>query len=55
MKDLSEIEKSVAKFPEDDFAKFRQWLWEYENEKWDDRIEKDIAGKIRWPCLQGYY
>jgi hypothetical protein len=45
MKDLSEIEKSVAKLPENDFAKFRQWFWEYENEKWDARIEKDIAGK----------
>ena len=45
MKNLSEIEKSVAKLPEDDFAKFRQWFWEYENEKCDARIEKDIAGK----------
>ncbi len=45
MKNLSEIEKSVAKLAEDDFAKFRQWFWEYENEKWDARIEKDIAGK----------
>jgi hypothetical protein len=45
MKNLSEIEQSVAKLPEDDFAKFREWFWEYENEKWDDRIEKDIAAK----------
>lgn len=45
MKNLSEIEQSVAKLPEDDFAKFRQWFWEYENEKWDARIEKDMAGK----------
>ena len=45
MKNLSEIEQSVAKLPEDDFVKFRQWFWEYENEKWDDRIEEDIAGK----------
>ena len=45
MKNLSEIEQSVAKLPEGDFARFRQWFWEYENEKWDARIEKDIAGK----------
>jgi hypothetical protein len=45
MKNLSEIEQSVAKLQENDFAKFRQWFWEYENEKWDNRIEKDIADK----------
>ncbi|MFM2326511.1 MAG: hypothetical protein RIR31_713 [Bacteroidota bacterium] len=45
MKTLSEIEQSVAKLQENDFAKFRQWFWEYENEKWDNRIEKDIADK----------
>jgi hypothetical protein len=45
MNKLTEIESSVAKLKEDDFAKFRQWFWEYENEKWDRQIEKDIAGK----------
>lgn len=45
MKNLSEIEQSVSKLPDDDFAKFRQWFWKYENEKWDTRIEKDIAEK----------
>ena len=45
MKNLSEIEQSVAKLQENDFAKFRQWFWEYENEKWDKRIEQDIADK----------
>ena len=45
MKNLSEIEQSVTQLPEGDFAKFRQWFWEYENEKWDARIDKDIAGK----------
>ncbi len=45
MKNLSEIEATVALLPEDDFAKFRQWFWEYKNEKWDTRIEKDIAAK----------
>ena len=45
MSKLSEIETSVAKLHEDDFAKFRQWFWEDENEKWDKQIEKDIAEK----------
>lgn len=42
---LTEIEQSVSQLPEDDFAKFRQWFWEYENEKWDMKIENDIAEK----------
>ncbi|MGF2412170.1 hypothetical protein [Ferruginibacter sp.] len=45
MKNLSEIEQTVSQLPDDDFAKFRQWFWEYETEKWDARIEKDIAHK----------
>jgi hypothetical protein len=45
MKPLSEIEQSVAKLQENDFVKFRQCFWEYENEKWENRIEKAIADK----------
>jgi hypothetical protein len=45
MKNLSEIEKTVTQLTEDEFSKFRQWFWQYENEKWDIRIEKDIAAE----------
>ena len=45
MSSLSEIENFVAKLPNDDFSKFREWFWEYENEKWDGQIENDIANK----------
>lgn len=44
MAKLSEIENSVTKLSENEYEKFRQWFWNYENEKWDAQIEKDIAG-----------
>ena len=44
MAKLSEIENSVTKLSENEYEKFRQWFWNYENEKWDTQIEKDIAG-----------
>jgi hypothetical protein len=43
VKNVLELEHSVAQLPEGDFAKFRNWFWEYENEKWDARIEKEIT------------
>ncbi len=39
---LSDIELSVTKLPDEDFDKFRQWFWEFESQKWDTRIKKDI-------------
>jgi hypothetical protein len=42
MNNLSDIEQSVSQLPENEFAKFRQWFWEFENQKWDARIKKDI-------------
>jgi hypothetical protein len=49
MKNLTEIEATVAQLPEGDFAKFRQWFWQYENEKWDSHIEKDVAAEKLTP------
>ena len=42
MNNLSDIEQSVSQLPENEFVKFRQWFWEFENQKWDARIKKDI-------------
>ncbi|MEP7256094.1 MAG: hypothetical protein ABI666_09965 [Ferruginibacter sp.] len=43
MAKLSEIENSVTKLSENEYEKFRAWFWNYENEKWDEKIEKDIS------------
>ena len=43
MNNLSDIEQSVSQLPENEFAKFRLWFWEFENKKWDDQIIKDIS------------
>ena len=42
MTNLSEIEQSVSLLPDEDFARFRQWFLEFENNKWDLQIEQDI-------------
>ena len=42
MTHLSEIENSIAKLHGDDFIKFREWFWEYENEKWDGFVIKRL-------------
>jgi len=43
MQKLTEIENSISKLSDNDYSKFRQWFWEYENERWDAKIEKDVA------------
>ena len=42
MNNLSDIENSVSRLPDEDFARFRQWFLEFENKKWDLQIEQDI-------------
>lgn len=43
MQKLTELEKTVSKLSDEDYAEFRKWFLEYENERWDEQIEKDIA------------
>ena len=35
MSNLSDIEQSVSKLPDEEFTRFRQWFLEFENKKWD--------------------
>lgn len=42
MSSLIEIENVVAKLSPSDFSQFREWFFEYENQKWDKQIEADI-------------
>ena len=43
MAKLSAIEDLVTRLSENEYEKFRQWFWNYENEKWDAKIKKDIT------------
>ena len=44
---LQEIEEEVAKLPDADLAKFREWFDEFSADRWDRQIEDDFsAGKL---------
>ena len=45
MQKLIELESSVSQLSDNEYSKFRQWFLDYENERWDAKIEKDIAEK----------
>lgn len=45
---LTELKDSVKRLSEDEYTKFRDWLWEYENEKLDKKITEDsTTGKLQ--------
>jgi hypothetical protein len=47
MSEIKELENRVYKLPKEDFAKFRDWFFELENERWDNQIKADFqAGKF---------
>lgn len=43
MQKLNDLEKTVSKLSDDEYAEFRAWFREHENERWDKQIENDIA------------
>jgi hypothetical protein len=45
MQKLTELETSVSQLSDVEYAKFSQWFWRYENERWDAQMEKDVAEK----------
>lgn len=47
MDTLSQIEKSISGFTDQELSLFREWFFKFDNEKWDDKLEPDIeAGKL---------
>lgn len=45
METLNELENSIIRLSAEEYKKFRDWFWEYEQERWDAKIEKDIEDK----------
>lgn len=41
MTTVAEIEKAVRALPEEQFAAFSSWFDEYEEQRWDQQIERD--------------
>lgn len=47
MTELEQLEQEVQSLSQSDFEKFRDWFMEFEWEKWDERIEKDLkSGRL---------
>jgi len=45
MQKLIELEDSVSRLSDTEYSKFRQRFLDYEIERWDAKIEKDITGR----------
>jgi hypothetical protein len=45
MQKLIELEISVSKLSDAEYAEFREWFSNYENERWDTQLAKDIKEK----------
>lgn len=43
MLSLSELEKTITALSPADLQKFSQWFWQFENERWDIKIETDVS------------
>lgn len=44
---LSELEKTITGLLPEDLSKFRSWFLEFDAERWDEQLEKDVvAGRL---------
>ena len=47
MTEIEELEAKVSELPNEKFALFRDWFYQFENEMWDKQIARDFrAGKL---------
>ncbi|MGR8979213.1 MAG: hypothetical protein ACU84H_03855 [Gammaproteobacteria bacterium] len=47
MNEVEELETRVSNLSREEFAKFREWFLQLENEHWDKQIKSDFqAGKF---------
>ena len=46
---VKELEKAVTELSKEDLADFRRWYREFDAERWDEELERDVAaGKLDW-------
>jgi hypothetical protein len=49
MMTVKELEKAVTELSKEDLADFRRWYREFDAERWDEELERDVAaGKLDW-------
>lgn len=44
METLTQIESKISNFSEQELSDFREWFYEFDNKRWDDKLKKDILG-----------
>ena len=45
MNDLEQLKQAIQKLSPDDFARFRAWLLELDDQLWDRQIEEDLEAR----------
>lgn len=40
---IEELERTVAALPQEQLARFRDWFHRFENDRWDQQLEDDVA------------
>jgi len=44
---VEELERAVSELPPEELRRFREWFAEFEAERWDRQIERDLrAGRL---------
>jgi hypothetical protein len=44
---VTEIEKAIAQLSLQDYSRLREWIEEFDAQKWDEQIERDAqAGRL---------
>ena len=47
MPTVDEIQQAIINLPKSDYARLRNWLFEYDWQEWDRELEEDVrAGKL---------
>ncbi|HBD94474.1 MAG: hypothetical protein A2015_06420 [Spirochaetes bacterium GWF1_31_7] len=56
MQTITEIEQAVISLPKNQINEFRKWFYEYENDIWDEIIEKDAeSGKLDFLMNKAFF
>ncbi len=47
MDTLTQVEKLISSFKDEELTIFREWFYKFDNQKWDEKLAGDIeAGKL---------
>lgn len=47
MSNLEQIEAAILTLPSDEFQRLKQWFFDLDYQRWDGKLEKDVAqGKL---------